>query len=78
MKRKTATAREQLSPANIGNGGKNSRRQPPAETDLRKWIRNFGSYRVERKKRNTSEGRPYLPKKLPIEPRVFRFSIKQV
>ena len=32
MERKTATAREQPSPANIGDGGKNSRRQPPAET----------------------------------------------
>ena len=31
MKRKTATARKQRSPANIENGGKNSRRQPPAE-----------------------------------------------
>ena len=38
--KKTATAREQPSPANIGNGGKNSRRQPPAETQLHKWIRN--------------------------------------
>ena len=37
-KRKTATAREQRSPANIGNGGKNSRRQSPAHTELRKWL----------------------------------------
>ena len=35
MKRKTATAREQPSSANIANGGKNSTRQPPAETELR-------------------------------------------
>jgi len=43
MKRKTATAREQRLPANIGNGGKNVRRQPPAEADLRKWNGNFCS-----------------------------------
>ena len=69
MKRKTVTAREQLSPANIGNGGKNSRRQPPAEPELRN--------RLERKKWNTSEGRPFIPKKFPIELR-FQFAIKPV
>ena len=69
MKRKTVTAREQLSPANIGNGGKNSRRQPPAEPELRN--------RLERKKWNTSEGRPFIPNKFPIELRV-QFAIKPV
>lgn len=51
MKRKTATAREQRPPAEIGNGGKNLRRQPPAETDNG----------LERKKWNTWEGRPLVP-----------------
>ena len=69
MKRKTATAREQLSPANIGNGGKNFWRQPPAEPELRN--------RLERKKWNTSEGRPFIPNKFPIELRV-QFAIKPV
>ena len=41
-------------------GGKNSRRQPQAETKLRKWNGNFCSNRLERKKRNTSEGRPLV------------------
>ena len=59
MKRKTA--REQRSPANIGNGGKNFRRQPPAETDLRKWNENLCSNGLERKKWNTWEGRPFVP-----------------
>ena len=77
MKRKTVTAREQPLPANIGNGGKNSRRQPPAEPLLRKYIRNFCSNRLERKKWNTSEGRPFIPKKFPIELR-FQFVIKPV
>ena len=49
VKRKTATAREQRSPANIGNGGKNSKRQSPADTELRKW------------RWNTSEGRSVVP-----------------
>jgi len=77
MKRKTVTAREQPSTANIGNDGKNSRHQPPAELELRKWIRNFCSNRLERKKWNTSEGRPFIPKKFPIELRV-QFAIKPV
>ena len=80
MKTKTATAREQPSPANIGNGGKNSRRQPPAagRNIIAQMVRNFCSNRLERKNWNTSEGRPFVPKKFPIEPRVFQFSIKQV
>ena len=61
MKRKTATAREQRSPANIANEGKNSRRQPPAETELRKWNGNLCSNGLERKKWNTWEGRPFVP-----------------
>ena len=62
MKRKTATARDQRSPANIGKGGKKSRCQPSAERELRKWNRNFCSNRLERKKWNSSEGRPFVPK----------------
>ena len=60
MKRKTATAREQRSPANIATGGKNFRRQPPAETELRKWNGNLCSNGLERKKWNTWEGRPFV------------------
>ena len=41
MKRKTATARDQRQPPNIGKGGKKSRCQPPAERELRKLNRNF-------------------------------------
>ena len=59
MKRKTA--REQRSPANIGNGGKNFRRQPPVETELRKWNGHLCSNGLERKKWNTWEGRPFVP-----------------
>jgi len=40
MKRKTATARDQRSPANIEKGGKKFRRQPSAERELHKWNRN--------------------------------------
>ena len=49
-KKKTATVRELRSPANIGNGGKNFRRQPPGETDLRKWNGNFCFNGLEGKK----------------------------
>ena len=59
MKRKTA--RGQRSPANIRNGWKNFRRQPPAETELRKWNGNLCSNGLKRKKWNTWEGRPFVP-----------------
>ena len=48
MKRKTATACEQHSPANIGNGGENFRCLPPAKLELRKWNGNFYSNRLEK------------------------------
>jgi len=57
MKRKkTATVREQRSPAKIGN----SSRQTPAETELRKRNGNLCPSRLERKKGNSSEGRPFV------------------
>ena len=46
---------------NIGNGGGNSSCLPPAKLELRKWNGDFCSNRLEGKKWNTSEGRPFVP-----------------
>jgi len=62
MKRKTAAARKQRSPANIEDGRKNSRRQPPAELNrIAQMEREFLFQRVGTEKLEYLERSPVVP-----------------